>query len=67
MNSSALQDQEEELRPIEAARHVAGARHLLTQLRKTLLDIESYPELKEAITKLEMALNILTIKSGGML
>jgi hypothetical protein len=58
---------EEEVRPTEAARHVAGARHLLTELRKKLGRFEDCPELQEAITKLEMALNILTVKTGGML
>jgi hypothetical protein len=58
---------EEEVRPIEAAIHVASARHLLTELRKKLRAVEDYPELQKAITKLEMALGILTIKTGGML
>jgi L-alanine-DL-glutamate epimerase-like enolase superfamily enzyme len=58
---------EEEVRPAEAAKQVAGARHLLMELRKKLRRFEDYPELQEAITKLEMALNILTIKTGGML
>jgi hypothetical protein len=58
---------EEEVRPIEAANHIAAARHLLTELRKKLRGVEDYPELREAITKLEMALSILTVKTGGML
>ncbi|MFZ0283747.1 MAG: hypothetical protein WAL32_00830 [Terriglobales bacterium] len=57
---------EGELRPIEAAKHVAGARHLLTSLRHKI-GADSHPELEEAITKLEVALSILTIKTGGML
>ena len=60
------ESQEDELRPIEAAKHVAGARHLLTALRHKM-GADSHPELEEAITKLEVALSILTIKTGGML
>jgi hypothetical protein len=58
---------EEEVRPAEAAKHVAGARHLLTELRKKLRGVDGHLELEEAITKLEVALNILTVKTGGML
>jgi len=44
--------------------HVAGAHRLL----KTLQDkIGEHPELAEAIAKLESALNILTVKTAGML
>lgn len=44
--------------------HVAGAHHLL----KTLQDkIGQHPELAEAITELELALSILTVKTAGML
>jgi hypothetical protein len=56
-----------ELEPIEAAKHVASARHLLTCLRDKLGGRHKWPELEEAITKLEMALSILTIETGGML
>ncbi len=65
MKTSQATAYEEEVRPAEAAKHVAGARHLLTELRKKLED--DHPELQEAITKLEMALSILTVKTGGML
>jgi hypothetical protein len=58
--------QEDEVRPIEAAKHVADARHLLTALRHRI-GPHSHPELEEALTKLEVALSILTIKTGGML
>jgi hypothetical protein len=44
--------------------HVSGAHELLNALRKR---IGEYPELAEAIAKLESALNILTVKTGGML
>jgi hypothetical protein len=64
---SALRSQDEdELQPIEAAKHVAGARHLLTSLRDKL-GRHQWPELEEAITKLEIALSILTTETGGML
>ena len=47
-----------------AAQHVAGAQQLL----KTLQDkIGKHPEIGAAITKLEMALNVLEIKTGGLL
>jgi hypothetical protein len=44
--------------------HVSGAHELLNALRKR---IGEHPELAEAIAKLESALNILTVKTGGML
>ena len=58
---------EDELRPIEAAKHVARAKHRLTCLRHKIGTRESYPELDEAMTDLEIALNILTVDTGGML
>ena len=67
MKSAQADIYEEEVRPAEAARHVASARHLLTELRNKLRRVENYPELQEAITKLEVALSILTVKTGGML
>ncbi len=51
-------------RELDAAKHVAEAHELLSSLRAKL---DKHPELEEAILKLEMALNALTIKSGGML
>jgi hypothetical protein len=52
--------------PDESSPHenVAGAHSLLKSLQER---IGSHPELGEAITKLEMALNSLTLKTGGML
>jgi hypothetical protein len=68
MKTTKASAYEEEVSPVEAAKHVAGARHLLTELRKKLHGVEDdHPELQEAITKLEMALSILTVKTGGML
>jgi hypothetical protein len=50
--------------PAQAAGHVASAHKIL----KTLQDkIGTHPELGAAITKLEMALNILAVKTGGVL
>ncbi len=48
----------------EAAKHVAEAHGLLQDLRSELKD---HPGVEEAILKLEMALNLLATKSGGML
>ncbi|MBZ5704306.1 MAG: hypothetical protein LAN63_03065 [Acidobacteriia bacterium] len=44
--------------------HVAEAHHLLKALQDK---IGQHPELAEAITKLEVALSILTVKTAGML
>jgi len=46
-----------------AVEHVSSAHQLLNSLRKR---IGEHPELAEAIAKLESALNILTVKTGGM-
>ncbi|MGA7294144.1 MAG: hypothetical protein WBW53_03675 [Terriglobales bacterium] len=48
----------------QAAEHVASAQRILKELQKK---VGSHPELGEAITKLEMALNILAIQTGGLL
>jgi hypothetical protein len=50
--------------PSPATEHVEGAQQLLKALQTR---IGKHPELGEAILKLEMALNTLTIKTGGML
>jgi hypothetical protein len=47
-----------------AAEHVAEAHRILSGLRQRL---DQHPDLEEAIAKLEMALSILTTKTGGML
>jgi hypothetical protein len=47
-----------------AAEHITGAHQVL----KTLQDkIGEHPEIGAAITSLEMALNILAVKTGGVL
>ena len=50
--------------PVQAAKHVASAHQILKDLQKKVGD---HPELGEAITKLEMALNNLAIQTGGLL
>jgi len=47
-----------------AAEHIAGAHNLLKNLQAR---IGEHPELEEAITRLEMALSALTVRTGGML
>jgi hypothetical protein len=47
-----------------AAEHVASAHKLLKELQKKA---GTHPELGEAITRLEMALNILAVQTGGLL
>jgi len=47
-----------------AVEHLSGAHELLSALRKR---IGEHPELAQAITKLETALSLLTVKTGGML
>ena len=47
-----------------AAQNVAEARNLLHSLRG---ELDQHPKLEEAIVKLEIALEKLTLNSGGML
>jgi hypothetical protein len=49
--------------PAQAAAHIAGAHQILKALQERLGE---HPEIGAAITKLEMALNILAIKTGGV-
>lgn len=44
--------------------HIAGAHQILKALEEKLGE---HPELGAAITKLEMALNLLAVKTGGVL
>jgi hypothetical protein len=53
-----------EQNPTQAVEHVASAHQLLKELQQK---VGHHPELGEAITKLEMALSTLAIKTGGML
>ncbi len=51
----------------QAIEHLSRARHLLQSLREKLEDAEHHAQLDEAITKVELALSALTIKTGGFL
>jgi hypothetical protein len=48
----------------EVVEHVAEAHRILSGLRQQL---DKHPDLDKAIARLEMALNVLTTKTGGML
>jgi len=47
-----------------AVEHIAGAHRLMKSLQEK---IGEHPELAEAIRSLELALNILTVQTGGFL
>ena len=51
----------------QAIEHLSRARHVLQSLREKLEDAEHHAQLDEAITKVELALSALTIKTGGFL
>lgn len=53
--------------PAQAIEHLSGARQLLKNLLEKLEDAEHHAQLDEAITKVELALSALTIKTGGFL
>ncbi|MGA2019223.1 MAG: hypothetical protein ABSH02_01440 [Candidatus Sulfotelmatobacter sp.] len=53
-----------ESKPAEAEAHIKSAHQILKALQEK---IGVHPEIGAAITKLEMALNVLAIKTGGML
>ena len=48
----------------QAAEHITGAHEILKALQDKL---GQHPEIGAAITKLEMALNVLAVKTGGVL
>ena len=48
----------------QAAEYVAEAHRRLTRMRK---ELNKHPDLEAAIERLEMALSILTTRTGGML
>ena len=48
----------------EAAEHIAEAKRRLTVLQK---ELDKHPDLEAAIERLELALSVLTTKTGGML
>jgi hypothetical protein len=49
---------------VQAAAHIASARQILKTLQEK---IGEHPEIGAAITKLEMALNVLAVQTGGVL
>jgi hypothetical protein len=57
-------DQKPEQGPAQAAEHITSAHQILKALQEKLGE---HPEVGEAVTKLEMALNILAVKTGGVL
>jgi hypothetical protein len=50
--------------PAQAAAHITSANEILKGLQEK---IGKHPEISAAITKLEMALNVLAVNTGGML
>jgi hypothetical protein len=50
--------------PALAAGHIASAQQILKSLQEK---IGEHPEIGAAITKLEMALNVLAVSTGGVL
>lgn len=60
-------EKREPVHPSEAVKHLDSARQLLTELHRKNNWSDKHPEIQQAITELEMALNILTIKTGAML
>lgn len=50
--------------PSEAERHIRSAYQILKALQEK---IGEHPEIGAAITKLEMALNVLAVQTGGLL
>lgn len=65
-SKSGSKDQQQQT-PSQAAQHVAAARELLKALDEKHGLLERHPELAEVVTKLELALNELTLKTGGLL
>jgi predicted component of type VI protein secretion system len=59
-----MSDPNQEERQATALQNVAEARRLLDSLRN---ELDRHPMLEEAIVKLELALENLTLSTGGML
>ena len=64
MASEKSEPQENREQHANAAEYVADAHRRLTSLRE---ELDKYPDLEAAIERLELALSILTTKTGGML
>jgi hypothetical protein len=60
-----LQADEKE-RSAHAVQQIVGAHTVLKTLRDRLGILNRHPEIEEAITKLEVALNNLSVSTGGM-
>lgn len=69
MEPNAARKPESNRQPMsEAAEHLASAHSLLRSLREKTAHLEEqHPELDEAIRKLEVALSILSLKTGALL
>jgi hypothetical protein len=61
-NVNANKDQTQATQPVQ---HISHAYELLKKLNEKF-GLEKHPELQEAITRLELALNDLTVNTGGM-
>ncbi len=55
---------EQDRRRNQATQHLSEAHQMLKSLREKL---DQHPELDDAIERLEMALSILAVETGGML
>jgi hypothetical protein len=64
MTNDANPEVHSERDPAQAAQHIAGAQQILKSLQEK---IGAHPEIGQAITKLEMALNVLAVGTGGLL
>jgi len=51
-------------KPSEAEGHIKSAHEILVALQAK---IGQHPEIGQAVTKLEMALNVLAVQTGGLL
>ena len=49
---------------LDAIKHIAEAHSILKRLRDSM---DKHPELEQAIEELELALNKLTLRTGGLL
>ncbi|MGA3053522.1 MAG: hypothetical protein ABSD63_04890 [Candidatus Korobacteraceae bacterium] len=64
MSPESSEEKTTPTRDHEAVEHVAEAHRILSGLRQQL---DKHPDLDKAIAKLEMALSVLTTRTGGML
>jgi hypothetical protein len=64
MPMETQKDHNPEHHPAQITEHVEGAHQILKSLQEKMGE---HPELGAAITKLEMALNLLAVKTGGVL